>query len=90
MVLKNMNHPNIIKLYDVFNEPRHYYLVTEKMGGGELFDRLMKKTFYNEKDARDISKILFGAIEYCHAHNVAHRDLKPENLLLMVSSSVFL
>jgi serine/threonine protein kinase len=83
-ILRQFNHPNIIQLYDVFDEKEHYYLVTEYMSGGELFDRIVTKTFYNEKEARDVCKILFEALQYCHRHNVAHRDLKPENLLLVV------
>jgi serine/threonine protein kinase len=53
------------------------------MMGGELFDRIVQKSYYNEKEARDVTKILFEAISYCHTHQVAHRDLKPENLLLL-------
>jgi len=82
-ILKNCNHPNIICLYDSFDESQYYYLVTELMLGGELFDRIVTKTFYNEKEARDVCKILFGALAYCHQRDVAHRDLKPENLLLV-------
>jgi serine/threonine protein kinase len=78
-----LKNPHIINLYDVFNENYFYYLVTELMLGGELFDRIVTKTFYNEKEARDVCKILFGALGYCHDRGVAHRDLKPENLLLM-------
>mmetsp|Transcript_14275 Transcript_14275/g.32438 ORF Transcript_14275/g.32438 Transcript_14275/m.32438 type:complete len:345 (-) Transcript_14275:118-1152(-) len=81
-VLKEMQHPNIIRLYDVFEEKEYYYLVTEKMMGGELFDRIVQKSYYNEKEARDTCIILFKAIQYCHSKQVAHRDLKPENLLL--------
>lgn len=81
-VLKDMEHKHIIRLYDVFEEPHHYYLVTEKMGGGELFDRIVQKSYYNEKEARDTCLILLSAIHYCHDQKVAHRDLKPENLLL--------
>ena len=84
-VLRELQHQHIIRLYDVFDEPQYYYLVTEKMSGGELFDRIVQKSYYNEKEARDVCKILFEAIRYCHTHNVAHRDLKPENLLLCVS-----
>jgi serine/threonine protein kinase len=83
-VLKELQHPNIIRLYEVFDEKDHYYLVTEKMSGGELFDRIVQKSYYNEKEARDTCLILFKAIQYCHSKKVAHRDLKPENLLLMV------
>jgi len=81
-ILQTLHHENVIRLYDVFDEKKHYYLVTEMMNGGELFDRIVEKEYYNEKDARDVSKILFDAIAYCHKQNVAHRDLKPENLLL--------
>jgi len=81
-VLKELQHPSIIRLYDVFEEKDYYYLVTEKMTGGELFDRIVQKSYYNEKEARDTCVILFKAIQYCHSKQVAHRDLKPENLLL--------
>ncbi|CAI5740362.1 unnamed protein product [Peronospora destructor] len=82
-ILHQMHHPNIMTLEEVFVEPEYYYLVTEFVGGGELFDRIVEKTFYTEKEARDLVKILIQAIQYCHAQNVVHRDLKPENLLLM-------
>jgi len=81
-VLQDLKHEHIIRLYDVFDEPQYYYLVTEKMRGGELFDRIVQKSYYNEKEARDVCKILFEAMQYCHSQKVAHRDLKPENLLL--------
>lgn len=81
-VLKDMEHKHIIRLYDVFEEPQHYFMVTEKMMGGELFDRIVQKSYYNEKEARDTCEIIFSAIHYCHKKKVAHRDLKPENLLL--------
>ena len=80
-----MEHAHIIRLYDVFEEPANYYLVTEKMSGGELFDRIVQKSYYNEREARDTCLILLSAIHHCHSKKVAHRDLKPENLLLTVS-----
>jgi len=82
-ILANLKHENIIYLVSHFSEETFYYLVTEMMKGGELFDRIVAKTYYNEKEARDVCKILFEAIAYCHAEGIAHRDLKPENLLLM-------
>jgi len=81
-VLKDMEHAHIIRLYDVFEEPANYYMVTEKMSGGELFDRIVQKSYYNEREARDTCLILLSAIHHCHSKKVAHRDLKPENLLL--------
>lgn len=81
-ILKKLEHPNIIRLFDVFDEKENYYLITEKMMGGELFDRIVQKTIYNEKEARDVSRILIEALRYCHERHIVHRDLKPENLLL--------
>mmetsp|Transcript_37541 Transcript_37541/g.55271 ORF Transcript_37541/g.55271 Transcript_37541/m.55271 type:complete len:330 (+) Transcript_37541:292-1281(+) len=82
-ILKELCHRHIIRLYDFFEDPSSYYLVMEKMTGGELFDRIVAKAYYNEKEARDVCKILLKAVGYCHAYNIAHRDLKPENLLLV-------
>lgn len=81
-ILTEFKHPNIIRLYDFFEEPSTYYLVMENMSGGELFDRIVAKAYYNEKEARDTCKIIIDAVRYCHDNQVAHRDLKPENLLL--------
>lgn len=82
-ILKEFDHEHIICLYDFFEESKMYFLVMERMSGGELFDRIVEKHFYNEKEARDVCKILLEAVGYCHKNNVAHRDLKPENLLLV-------
>ena len=87
-ILQMMDHPNIIKLYDSYDVSSHMYLVTELMSGGELYDKIVEKVCYNEKEARDLCKILFEAVAYCHKRNIAHRDLKPENLLLKVSNSL--
>ena len=82
-ILKEMRHLHIIRLYDFFVEPSNYYLVMEQMSGGELFDRIVAKAYYSEKEARDVCKIVVEAVAFCHSNNVAHRDLKPENLLLL-------
>ncbi|DAZ96083.1 TPA: hypothetical protein N0F65_005861 [Lagenidium giganteum] len=81
-ILKEMNHPNIMILHDFFQEEKYYYLVTEFMAGGELFDRIVEKSYYSEREARDLVKLLLEAIKYCHDADIVHRDLKPENLLL--------
>eukprot|EP00568_Trieres_chinensis_P011971 CAMPEP_0183296170 /NCGR_PEP_ID=MMETSP0160_2-20130417/3845_1 /TAXON_ID=2839 ORGANISM="Odontella Sinensis, Strain Grunow 1884" /NCGR_SAMPLE_ID=MMETSP0160_2 /ASSEMBLY_ACC=CAM_ASM_000250 /LENGTH=341 /DNA_ID=CAMNT_0025457761 /DNA_START=70 /DNA_END=1095 /DNA_ORIENTATION=+ len=86
-ILKELKHRHIIRLYDFFEEPGHYYLVMERMSGGELFDRIVAKAYYNEKEARDVCRIVLEAVEFCHRHGIAHRDLKPENLLLVSESS---
>ncbi|KAI9988271.1 hypothetical protein PInf_021669 [Phytophthora infestans] len=81
-ILREMQHPHIVKLYDVFQEEKYFFLVTEYMPGGELFERIVKKNFYSEREARDLVKVLLQTIAFCHDADVVHRDLKPENLLL--------
>jgi serine/threonine protein kinase len=82
-ILKELRHTHIIRLYDFFEEPSAYYLVMERMRGGELFDRIVAKAYYNEKEARDTCKLIIQAVAHCHDNHIAHRDLKPENLLLL-------
>ena len=72
-LLQSLNHPNIVRGYDFFEEPSSFYFVLEKIDGGELFDRIVKKTHYNEKEARDLVRILLSGIKYCHDRNIAHR-----------------
>jgi serine/threonine protein kinase len=81
-ILKQLQHPNIVRLIDFFEEPLTYIIVMEYVVGGELFDRIVKKAFYNEKEARDCVAVLFNAVKFLHDRNIVHRDLKPENLLL--------
>lgn len=87
-ILKDLRHERIIRLYDVFDENEYIYLVTEKVMGGELFQRLVQKSNYTEAEARDVCKILFEAMAHCHEHKIAHRDLKPSNLLLQVNNQI--
>ena len=90
-ILKKMDHPNIIKLYDVYESANSYYLLMEECQGGELFDRIIKRIennqMYTEKEACEIISQVMGAIEYCHNKGIAHRDLKPENLLYLKEGS---
>eukprot|EP01039_Chlorochromonas_danica_P001280 gene1280-1398_t len=81
-ILSALTHPNIVRAYDFFEEEKSFYVILEYLDGGELFDRIVKKTFYNEKEARDLVVILLRALKYLHDRNIVHRDLKPENLLM--------
>ena len=71
-----MDHPNIIKMFDFYEESKMYYIVTEMMTGGELFDRIVEKEFYSERDAQRVVATLASALKYCHDKGVVHRDLK--------------
>jgi len=59
-----------------------YWLSTELMPGGELFDRIVKRQYYKERDAQQVVRTLAGVLAYLHKQNIVHRDLKPENILL--------
>lgn len=78
-----LTHKTIVKVYGFFDEPPTNYIAMELLKGGELFDRIVHRTFYTESDARRLCTILLGAIAYLHANKIAHRDLKPENIFLL-------
>ena len=80
-IMERAVHPNIIRLKEVFDTPNHVYLVMEVMTGGELFDRIVEKEHYTEKEAKKALVEVVDAILYCHDRGIVHRDLKPENLL---------
>ena len=86
-ILNDLNHPNVMNLKEVVLTINNYFLVTEYLEGGELFDRIVEKNTYTESEARDVCKVLFEGLKYCHSKGVAHRDLKPENLLLQYKES---
>lgn len=80
-ILKQVDHPNIVKFYDIYEDEKYMYIVMELLGGGELFDQIMKKETFSEKESRDIIAPIFDALIYCHNIGIVHRDIKPENLL---------
>ncbi|EWM25947.1 Protein kinase, ATP binding site [Nannochloropsis gaditana] len=81
-VLKALDHPNIIRLEDVFETEHRIYMVMELMRGGELFDRVVERGSLSEEEASEVVRALASAIAYMHSMGIIHRDLKPENLLL--------
>lgn len=80
--MKLIEHPNVLRLYDVYENKKYLYLVLEHVSGGELFDYLVKKSRLTIREARRFFKQIISALDFCHSHLICHRDLKPENLLL--------
>ncbi|XP_012141377.1 calcium/calmodulin-dependent protein kinase I isoform X1 [Megachile rotundata] len=80
-VLRRLTHPNIVQLLETFEDKHKVYLVMELVTGGELFDRIVEKGSYTEKDASGLIRQVLEAVDYMHDQGVVHRDLKPENLL---------
>ncbi|XP_016303021.1 calcium/calmodulin-dependent protein kinase type 1D isoform X1 [Sinocyclocheilus anshuiensis] len=80
-VLRKIKHENIVALEDIYESSNHLYLIMQLVSGGELFDRIVEKGFYTEKDASTLIRQVLDAVNYLHSMGIVHRDLKPENLL---------
>ncbi|XP_063685684.1 calcium/calmodulin-dependent protein kinase type 1-like isoform X2 [Bolinopsis microptera] len=80
-VLRKADHPNIVKMIEMFEDKNYLYLVMDLVTGGELFDRIVERGSYSEKDASECVKQILIAVHYLHELGIVHRDLKPENLL---------
>ncbi|KAJ8405177.1 hypothetical protein AAFF_G00321680 [Aldrovandia affinis] len=74
-------HPNVVKLYEVYHDQYHTYLVMELLRGGELLERIKKKKLFAEGEASQLMRSLVSAVSFMHDAGVVHRDLKPENVL---------
>ncbi|CAL8326054.1 unnamed protein product [Merluccius merluccius] len=80
-VLRKIKHENVVGLEDFYESRSHYYLIMQLVSGGELFDRILDRGVYSEKDASRVIQQVLQAVGYLHQSGVVHRDLKPENLL---------
>jgi len=87
-IMKMMDHPNIIKLYETFEDHRNIYLVMELCVGGELFDKIIESGHFTEVQAATLMKQIVRAIYYMHENKVCHRDLKPENFLFTTKEDI--
>ena len=81
--LRKISHPNIINIFEIFEDTHQYYIMSEYCEGGELFDAISNKGYYNEIEAAKIMKQILEAVNYLHDNGVVHRDLKPENIMLL-------
>lgn len=87
-IMKGLNHPNIVQLFEVIETDKTLYLVMEYASGGEVFDYLVSHGRMKEVEARAKFRQIVSAVHYCHTKNIVHRDLKAENLLLDADSNI--
>eukprot|EP00750_Incisomonas_marina_P015834 INCI1871.2.p1 GENE.INCI1871.2~~INCI1871.2.p1 ORF type:complete len:500 (-),score=99.45 INCI1871.2:501-2000(-) len=80
-LLSQLDHPNIVKIIEAFEDPKYITMIMELCTGGELYDSLITAEFYSEKVARQLFRQIARAILYCHNQTVCHRDLKLENFV---------
>ncbi|KAN0061309.1 serine/threonine-protein kinase gin4 [Thecaphora frezii] len=82
VIMKLIEHPNLLGLWDVYETSKELYLIMEYVAGGELFDHLVAQGRLQPREARSYFRQIIFGMDYCHRFNICHRDLKPENLLL--------
>jgi calcium/calmodulin-dependent protein kinase I len=83
-ILQSLNHPNIVKYINYFEDDKRYYLIEELVDGGDLIDVLKVKKRYVEVDAKKLVLSLLQAVQYMHSNNIIHRDIKCDNILCKV------
>jgi calcium-dependent protein kinase len=81
-VVKSLDHPNIMKVYEFFNKDNSLYIISELLSGGELLDKINEAGNLNEDVSSFLMKQIFSAVDFCHQKGIIHRDLKPENILI--------
>ena len=87
-LLRKLDHPNIIKLYQIYETEKTIYLVTEVCEGGQLFYMVVERKMLTQAQTAMIMRQIFSAIAYLHHHNICHRDLKPENIMLKEKDNI--
>ena len=80
-IMKQIDHPNIVKLYETYEDQQYIYLPMEICEGGELFDKIIEMGRFSEQQGCMLFLQMISAIAYLHSKEIVHRDLKPENFL---------
>ena len=81
-IVKSLDHPNIMKVYEFFKKDNYLYIISELLSGGELLEKINDSGYLSEEVSSFIMKQIFSAVDFCHQKGILHRDLKPENILI--------
>ena len=81
-IVKTLDHPNIMKVFEYYNNDNCLFIISELLSGGELFDKIKENKFLKEEVCAYLMKQIFSAVDFCHEKKIIHRDLKPENVLI--------
>jgi len=81
-VLAKTDHPHIVRTKELLEDENNFYIVSELVKGGELYQKILEKRKFNEKDSAEYVKQIALALNYMHVQNIMHRDIKPENILI--------
>jgi len=86
--MKMLNHPNIVKIYEIIEDENNFYISMEYVPGGELFNYIVKNKRLNDSESSFFYSQIIHIIQEIHKHKICHRDLKPENLLLSQNKTI--
>ncbi|OMJ81433.1 hypothetical protein SteCoe_18109 [Stentor coeruleus] len=81
-IMKELDHPNLPRIYEFFEDTEKFYIVLEFCKGGDLFDKIVELHLFEESKAAEIMSQIFSGLNYLHSRGIVHRDIKPENVLL--------
>jgi len=80
-IMRDVDHPNIVTIYETYMDKYYYHFVMEFCDGGDLFEMLRSKERFPEHEAAYVIEQILSALNHCHHKNICHRDLKPENVV---------
>ena len=86
-ILKQIDHPNVIKIFEMWQDQVYYYIITDYLQGGEIYKNVSTRKKFTELDCAKIIKQVLQALNYWHKDNIVHRDLKPENIMFETEDS---
>ena len=87
-IMQQVDHPNIVKYYETYDDTKYIYLCMELCKGGELFDKITELEMLSESESAKYMIKLIKALHHCHSQNIIHRDIKPENIMIGANDEV--